>query len=251
MDLPTNICRNNMSVILSAKGITKAYDDKRIFSGLDIELSLGETLALLGPSGIGKTTLLNILSGVMVPDEGRVFLDGEDVTGKPGYISYMQQKDLLLPYYTVLYNTALPLIIRGENKKKAMDKVRGYFSFFGLEGYEDRYPHELSGGMRQRAALLRTYIQSGKVMLLDEPFGALDAVTRHKMQRWYAEITEELTLSTVIITHDTDEALILADRIYVMGSDRNIRVVEIQHKPADFELTESYLTLKKEILQYL
>lgn len=240
-----------MDCILSAKGLRKSFEDKLIFDSLDIELREGQTAALVGPSGIGKTTLLNLLSGVMTPDEGRVFLKGKDITGKPGHISYMQQKDLLLPYYTVLYNTALPLIIKGEKKREATERVRKYFSFFGIEGYEDKYPRELSGGMRQRAALLRTYIQSDKVMLLDEPFGALDAVTRRRMQEWYREISRELGLSSVIITHDTDEALLLADRIYIMNEGRTLEVIDITDKPESFELTEEYLRLKKEILSYL
>ena len=238
-----------MNYILEAEGISKSFDGKTIFNDLDIALCEGQTVALLGPSGIGKTTLMNILSGVMMPDEGKVTLMSEDITGKPGRISYMQQKDLLLPYYTVLHNTALPLIIKGEKKKTAMDKVRGYFPFFGLSGYEDKYPHELSGGMRQRAALLRTYIQSDKVVLLDEPFGALDAVTRRRMQKWYLDISKELSLSTVIITHDTDEALILADRIYVMGGE--LKIIDIPDKSDDFELTEKFIGLKKLIVSYL
>ncbi len=238
-----------MNYILEAQGISKSFDSKTVFCNLDINLREGQTVALLGPSGIGKTTLMNILSGVMMPDEGKVTLCGEDITGKPGRISYMQQKDLLLPHYTVLHNAALPLIIKGEKKKAAMEKAREYFPFFGLEGYEDKYPHELSGGMRQRAALLRTYIQSDKVVLLDEPFGALDAVTRSKMQKWYLDISHELSLSTVIITHDTDEALILADRVYVMGSE--LKVIEIKDKPDDFELTEEFIRIKKEIISYL
>ncbi|MBQ3182635.1 MAG: ATP-binding cassette domain-containing protein [Clostridia bacterium] len=240
-----------MNNILSAKGIAKAFDDKVIFRDLDVDLSEGQTVALLGPSGIGKTTLMNILSGVMTPDEGRVTLCGEDITGKPGHISYMQQKDLLLPYYTVLYNVALPLIIKGESKKEALKKAGGYFEFFGLAGYEDKYPKELSGGMRQRAALLRTYIQSGKVVLLDEPFGALDAVTRRKMQKWYLGISKELELSTVVITHDTDEALILADRVYIMGEGKELDVIDLKDKPSNFELTEEFIKLKKQIVSYL
>lgn len=240
-----------MNSILSAKGISKAFEDKLIFEELDLELEEGKTVALLGPSGIGKTTLLNILAGVMLPDSGSVTLMGEDITGKPGHISYMQQKDLLLPHYTVLENVALPLIIKGEKKSSATKKAAEYFEFFGIAGYENKYPREMSGGMRQRAALLRTYIQSHRVVLLDEPFGALDAVTRHKMQKWYLDISRSLSLSTVMITHDTDEALIMADCIYIMREDRSVVKLPLDQKPADFELTQLYLDRKKEIISLL
>lgn len=240
-----------MTNILSAKSITKAFADNLIFKDLNLELMKGQTLALLGPSGIGKTTLLNILSGVMTPDKGEVYLKGENITGNPGYISYMQQKDLLLPYYTVLYNTALPLIIKGIKKKDALKRASEYFEFFGISGYENKYPRELSGGMRQRAALLRTYIQSQDVVLLDEPFGALDAVTRNKMQKWYLDISKGLGLSTVIITHDTDEALILADRIIVMQDAENFKNIVVSDKCNGYELTEDFLVKKREILSYL
>ncbi len=240
-----------MIPILSAKGITKAFGDNLIFRDLDIELTSTETLALVGPSGIGKTTLLNILSGVMIPDDGSVTLEGKDITGKPGHISYMQQKDLLLPYYTVLQNVALPLMIKGEKKKDALKKASEYFEFFGIDGYQNKYPKEMSGGMRQRAALLRTYIQSHKVVLLDEPFGALDAVTRRKMQKWYLEIAKELELSTVIITHDIDEALILADRVCVMSQGRMSESITINNKTSEYELTKDFLENKKLLLSYL
>lgn len=240
-----------MTEILCANNITKAFSDNLIFDDLCLELRKGETLALLGPSGIGKTTLLNILSGVMAPDKGKVFLKGEDITGKPGHISYMQQKDLLLPYYTVLENVALPLIIKGEKKKAAMKKGSKYFEFFGISGYEDKYPKEMSGGMRQRAALLRTFIQSQGVVLLDEPFGALDAVTRNKMQKWYIDIAKELSLSTIIITHDTDEALILANRVVVMKDSLTMHEISITDKCESYELTQGFLEKKKEILSYL
>ncbi|MBE6573345.1 MAG: ATP-binding cassette domain-containing protein [Ruminococcaceae bacterium] len=240
-----------MTNILIAKDITKTYGDNLIFKELTLELEKGKTLALLGPSGIGKTTLLNILSGVISPDSGSVFLRNQDITGKPGQISYMQQRDLLLPYYTVLENVALPLIIKGERKKDAIKKVSGYFEFFGISGYENKYPREMSGGMRQRAALLRTYIQSQDVVLLDEPFGALDAVTRTRMQKWYLEISAKLGLSTVIITHDTDEALILADKVIVMQNAGNTKVIDLGSKPEGYELTEDFLIKKREILSYL
>ena len=242
-----------MKTLLCANNISKAFGDNRVFESVNLELHSGETLALIGPSGIGKTTLLNILSGLMLPDTGNVTLEGKDITGKPGSISYMQQNDLLLPYYTVLENVSLPLIIKGIKKKDAQEKSSALFSAFGLDGYQNMYPSALSGGMRQRAALMRTYVQSHSAVLLDEPFGALDAVTRRKMQEWYSGISKELSLSTIIITHDTDEALIMADRICVMNNSPSTITAEISlpDKPSDFELTDIYLEKKREILSLL
>ncbi len=242
-----------MKTILYAKGISKSFGSNEVFKNIEISLTEGETLAVIGSSGIGKTTLLNILSGLMEPDCGTVELYGKDITGKPGNISYMQQKDLLLPFYTVLDNVCLPLTIKGIDKKSARDKAKRLFPVFGLEGYESKYPRELSGGMKQRAALMRTYIQSDSVVLLDEPFGALDAVTRRKMQEWYLKVKQELKLSTVIITHDTDEALILADRILVIGKRPAVIRSEIvlENKEKDFTVSESFLKCKKELLAHL
>src|SRR5699024_8798312 len=131
-----------------------------------------------GVSGVGKTTLFNILSGLVIPDEGKVLLDNMDITGQAGQVSYMLQKDLLLPYKTIIDNVSLPIIIRGENKKTARNEAGKYFETFGINGTENKYPYQLSGGMRQRAALLRTYLLSQEMALLDEPFSALDTITK-------------------------------------------------------------------------
>ena len=143
---------------LKTEGISKSFGDKKVIENISIRLDEGELVSLLGVSGSGKTTLFNCISGLYKPDSGRVLLNGEDTTGKPGKISYMLQKDLLLPYYTVLDNVALPLVIKGMKKKQAREKAKPLFAEFGLGGTENHYPAELSGGMRQRAALLRTYL---------------------------------------------------------------------------------------------
>ena len=141
---------------LIVENVSKSYDGRKIIKNISLALHEGELVSILGVSGGGKTTLFNVISGLTEPDEGRVFLDGEDITGKPGRISYMLQKDLLLPYRTVEDNVALPLLLRGEKKKAAREQVRPYFEEFGLEGTQKQYPAQLSGGMRQRAALMRT-----------------------------------------------------------------------------------------------
>ncbi len=202
---------------LKAENITKSFEGEEIIKDITVELNEKEIVSLLGVSGGGKTTLFNVLSGLSLPDSGRVYLQNEDITGKPGKISYMLQKDLLLPYYRVIHNVALPLIIKGEKKKEAYKKAMELFAFFGLEGAERKFPHQLSGGMRQRAAFLRTYLSSEGVALLDEPFSALDTITKSAVHEWYLRIMEEIDLSTLFITHDIDEAILLSDRIYILS----------------------------------
>lgn len=239
---------------LKAENITVSYEGENVIENVNIHLCDGEIVSLLGVSGSGKTTLFNALSGIAPPDYGSVLLDGEDITGKTGRLSYMLQKDLLLPYYTVLDNVALPLIIRGEKKKTAREKVLEHFAFFGLEGTEKKYPHQLSGGMRQRAAFLRTYLSGEGVALLDEPFSALDAITKSAVHQWYLDIMKEIKLSSLIVTHDIDEAILLSDRIYILsgkpGKITDEIAVELP-KPRDNSMltTEDFLTLKRKIVE--
>lgn len=164
--------------------VTLAYEHENVIEDIRIELHDNELVCLLGASGGGKTTLFNVISGLKRPDQGNVLLNGRDITGQPGHISYMLQKDLLLPYRTIEDNVALPLLIRGEKKKDARQKVGAFFQEFGLEGTQKKYPKQLSGGMRQRAALLRTYMFSKDVALLDEPFSALDTPDKKR----YAQV---------------------------------------------------------------
>lgn len=239
-------------MILQAEHITKAYGEKQVLQDISVTLKEGELVCLLGVSGVGKTTLFNILSGLVLPDSGKVILEGEEVTGKTGNLSYMLQKDLLLPHKTVLDNVALPLILNGMKKKAARAQAAGYFSQFGLEGTEKKYPGQLSGGMRQRAALLRTYMCGDKVALLDEPFSALDTLTRTALQEWYLKIMEEIRLSTLFITHDIDEAILLSDRIYIMSGNPATITAEIvieEPKPrnGDFLLSDAFMEYKRSI----
>ena len=203
--------------LLKAEHITKKYSGRTIIKDINIELNQGELVSLLGVSGSGKTTLFHVLSGLTTPEEGKVFLNGEDITSKPGQISYMLQKDLLFPHKKIIDNAALPLVLRGMKKKEAREKAQTYFKDFGLEGTEYQYPSQLSGGMRQRAALLRTYLSSNGVALLDEPFSALDTITKTAIHKWYLEVMQHIYLSTIFITHDIDEAILLSDRIYILN----------------------------------
>ena len=242
--------------VLEVKGVSKSFDGEEIIQDISLELKEGEIVSLLGVSGGGKTTLFNIIAGLSTPDEGNIYLEGQEITGKPGNISYMLQKDLLLPYRTLLDNVALPLTIRGMKKSEAREKAAGYFEEFGLEGAEKKYPAEISGGMKQRAALLRTYLFSEKVALLDEPFSALDMLTKASVHEWYLEVMEKIKLSTLFITHDIDEAILLSDRIYLLtgkpGSiTKEIVIKESKPRKKDFNLSENFLQYKREIISHL
>lgn len=242
--------------ILKAQNISKSFGEKQVLSDVNITLNKGEIVSLLGVSGAGKTTLFNILSGIYKADTGNVYLNSEDITGKPGKVSYMLQKDLLFPYRKVIDNVCLPLIINGAKKKEAREKALPLFKVFDIEGTEFKYPDQLSGGMRQRAALLRTYLSSNGVALLDEPFSALDTITRTKIHKWYFDVMGQIDLSTVFITHDIDEAIILSDRIYILsgtpGTIANEIVID-EKKPRrdDFNLTDEFLAYKRKIVQLL
>ena len=201
---------------LQVKDISVTFEQKRILERLNLSVEAGEFVALIGPSGCGKSTLLNILAGVLAPESGEVFVDGEKVDGVSSHFAYMPQNDLLLPWKTILDNVTLYGALHGK-KKQARQRALQEFATFGLQGYENAYPDELSGGMRQRAAFLRTALCSADIMLLDEPFGALDVITRNDMQDWLLRLRRELGRTTLLVTHDIDEALYLADRIVVLG----------------------------------
>lgn len=242
--------------LLETKNISKSFEGRHIIENINIHLEKKEIVSLLGVSGVGKTTLFNIIAGVLSPDEGQVTLNKKVINGKSGNISYMLQKDLLLAHLTVLDNVALPLIIRGMKKKDARAKAKQLLPTFGLEGMEKKYPSQLSGGMRQRAAFLRTYLFSDEVALLDEPFSALDAITKHELHKWYINIMEQINLATLFITHDIDEAILLSDRIYIMGGSpgkivKEIEITQDKYARENFNLTVEFLQYKKEILAYL
>lgn len=242
--------------LLQAEHITKQYGGRTIIQDINIELGQGELVSLLGVSGSGKTTLFHVLSGLTAPEEGRVLLEGRDVTNRPGQISYMMQKDLLLPHKKIIDNVSLPLVLKGEKKKEARAKADPLFREFGLEGTQYQYPCQLSGGMRQRAALLRTYLSSNGVALLDEPFSALDTITKSTIHRWYLDVMQHIDLATLFITHDIDEAILLSDRIYILnGKPGEIKdeiiIKEKKPRPEDFYLTDTFLNYKRMIINKL
>lgn len=242
--------------ILSVEKVCKSFDKKEVLKNVSFSLNKGELICILGLSGSGKTTLFNIIAGLDKPDCGKIFINDEDITGKTGKISYMLQKDLLFPYYTILDNVILPLIIRGEKKEDAQKKAIPLFADFGIDGTQKQFPSELSGGMRQRAALLRTYLFSSEIMLLDEPFSALDMITKQSLHKWYLEMIEKLKTSTIFITHDIDEAILLSDRILIIGGtpgtiQKEIIVNEPKPRNNEFTFSSEFIKLKKEICEEL
>ena len=244
-----NTYRENKIPILEIKGISKTFDGKPVLRDLNLELFQGEIISLLGTSGSGKTTLFNIIAGIMEPDQGGIFLKNEEITGETGHLAYMLQKDLLLPHLTILDNVGLPLRIRGKSKLESRAEALQLIPKFGLAGYEELYPAQLSGGMAQRAAFLRTYLFSSEVALLDEPFSALDALTKDKVQSWYIEMMQELELSTIFITHDIDEAIRLSDRIVILqpltqNIQQQIIIDPKLRKRKDFTLRPEFLEYK-------
>jgi len=246
-----------MSILkLQTKNLIKSFDGKVIIEDINIQLNKGEIVSLVGVSGSGKTTLFNILSGLIKPDAGQVFLDGNDITGNPGKVSYMLQKDLLLPHKKVIDNASLGLVVKGMSKKEARAKAGKYFTDFGLDGTQEKYPSQLSGGMRQRVAFLRTYLCADGVALLDEPFSALDTITKGQMHKWYIDIMSKIEMSTIFITHDIDEAILLSDRVYILGGNPGTIIKEIvidKEKPRteQFTLTNEFIEYKKQIKEIL
>jgi ABC-type nitrate/sulfonate/bicarbonate transport system ATPase subunit len=185
--------------------------------GIDLTIGQGEFVTLVGPSGCGKSTLFNIIVGLTPPDAGGALrLDGAPADHLLGRVAFMPQRDLLLPWRSVLDNAILALEVEGQKRAVARDKARAVFADFGLKGFENHYPQQLSGGMRQRVALMRTFLFERELMLLDEPFGALDALTRALMQRWLLELWSKFNRTVLFITHDIDEAIYLGDRVVIM-----------------------------------
>lgn len=242
--------------ILEVINLKKSYPGLSTLEDISLKLEKNQFVSVLGPSGCGKSTLFNIISGLEVPDGGRIIIDGQDYNGKTGRVSYMHQKDLLLPWKNIIDNVCLPLFIKGENRKNSYEMAEKYFPEFGLDGFEKKYPSQLSGGMRQRAALLRTYLFADDIMLLDEPFGSLDAITRRNMQYWLLRLFERLDASVLFITHSIDEAIFLSDRIYLLSNRpaviRKIFDIDIK-KPRDNKIITSveFNRLKEEIIQLL
>lgn len=223
---------------------------------ISLDVQPGEFVSIIGPSGSGKSTLFNIISGLEEPTSGQIFLNGESIIDRKGVTSYMPQQDHLLPWRTVIDNIILGLEIKGYSKRAAKDKASEYLAVFGLSGFEQQYPHMLSGGMRSRAALLRTLLLENELLLLDEPFSALDEITRMQMQQWLLGIWERFRPMVLFVTHSVDEAIYLSDRIYLFSA-RPARVLAeftidlARPRSAEVMVTPEFMAYKQEILQEL
>ncbi len=205
-----------MTPKLEVSGLSFAYGSKPVLENLSFSVQPKEFVSILGASGCGKSTILNLLSGLLRPQSGEMRVDGRRIEGVGDRFAYMPQSDLLFPWLTIEQNVCLYGRIHGR-QAEALREARANFAAFGLAGCEKRYPSSLSGGMRQRAAFLRTSLCSADILLLDEPFGALDVISRGDMQQWLLSMRERLSRTALLVTHDVDEAILLSNRILILG----------------------------------
>ena len=245
---------------VEVQGVTKAFGDGEgmvlALEQITFQVPGGGFTSLLGPSGCGKSTLFNIIAGLMRPDCGDVLLDGRSVIGKPGQVGYMLQKDLLLPWRSIQDNIILGARLRHVPREDALQQARALMERYGLQGFEKRKPHELSGGMRQRAALLRTLLTEREVLLLDEPFGALDALTRLQLQLGLTDVWQTFHKTILLVTHDVEEAIFLSDQILVLSPRpgrvrRQLTVPLPRPRTVDMLASPEVMGMKKELLELL
>jgi ABC-type nitrate/sulfonate/bicarbonate transport system ATPase subunit len=240
---------------LELRSISYSYGDTAVLRDIRLTVEEGQFVSLLGPSGCGKSTLLHIVSGLLPCPGADILVNSQ--TASIRHFAYMPQDDLLMPWRTVLQNACLYADINGKNSKAALEQARSLLGPFGLEGSGDLFPSQLSGGMRQRAAFLRTFLCEADIFLLDEPFGALDALTRTRMQEWLAEmrLTLQRNRTFLLVTHDIDEAILLSDRILILGGTPAEISAEFDLNEPPEERNRDWLlaqtTLKKEIYDRL
>ncbi len=238
---------------LIIENVSVSYGENKILENINLSVKEGEIISIIGKSGVGKSTLFNAVVGLIKYDTGVIKVNNEIISADQKCVGYMLQKDLLLPFKTVMDNIILPLILNGTKKEIAVEEASKHLSEFGLLGYENEYPSKLSGGMRQRAALLRTYLMKRKYLLLDEPFSALDYITRLEIRAWYIKMSQKLGLTTIFITHDVDEALLISDKIYILsGKPANIVYQYDNITCGDYiNLTPEQMNEKPKLLKFL
>lgn len=240
----------NILNILEVKNLSYSFGNNPILKDINIHVNENEIVAIVGSSGVGKSTLFNLIAGVLKKQTGEITINGsDDYIGK---VAYMLQKDLLFEHKTIINNVILPLIIAKVNKKKALEEGNKILKQFNLDKYANKYPQQLSGGMRQRVALIRTYMFKRNIFLLDEAFSALDAITKKELHKWYLDLKKEFNLTTLLITHDIEEAVFLSDRIYILGNKPGeiIGEIKIEINPNE-DIDVQRLFYKKEILNIM
>ena len=219
---PENATKSGVVQAFELLQVSKSFTTKQgrlpVLEDIDLHAGTGEFISVIGPSGCGKSTMFKLIAGLDVPTAGDILVDGNHAVGHPEGFAYMPQKDLLFPWRTILDNTTLGLEVQGMKRADAREVARPLFETFGLSGFEEAFPWQLSGGMRQRAALLRTVVQDRPVLLLDEPFGALDSLTRLEMQEWLMSVWDQFRWTVMLITHDIREAIFLSDRVYALSA---------------------------------
>ena len=239
-----------MKNILEVKNLSYSFGNNPILKDINIHVSENEMVAIVGSSGVGKSTLFNLIAGVLKKQIGEITINGSnDYIGK---VAYMLQKDLLFEHKTIIDNVILPLIIAKVDKKEALEEGNKILKQFNLDKYANKYPQQLSGGMRQRVALIRTYMFKKNIFLLDEAFSALDAITKKELHKWYLDLKKEFNLTTLLITHDIEEAVFLSDRIYILGNKPGeiIGEIKIEINP-NKDIDVQRLFYKKEILNIM
>ncbi len=239
-----------MKDILDIKNLSYSFGNNPILKDINIYVNENEMVAIVGSSGVGKSTLFNLIAGVLKKQIGEITINGSnDYIGK---VAYMLQKDLLFEHKTIIDNVILPLIIAKVNKKEALEEGNKILKQFNLDKYANKYPQQLSGGMRQRVALIRTYMFKRNIFLLDEAFSALDAITKKELHKWYLDLKKEFNLTTLLITHDIEEAVFLSDRIYILGNKPGeiIGEIKIEINPNE-DIDVQRLFYKKEILNIM
>lgn len=228
--------------------IEKSFDGVKVLDKISLEVNRGEFISIVGASGCGKSTIFNIICDLVQADEGIKEINGD--------IAYMYQKDMMVPWKKVIDNIGLPLVFKGVSKKDARIEVEKYLELFGLKGYENKFPNMLSGGMKQRANFLKTYLTSNDIILLDEPFGALDSITRRDMQIWLKDISKSIGATIIMITHDIEEAVLLSDKIYVLSNKPAKIVGEVgvsfsRERDRDIIIDENFIEFKKKVLGFM